>query len=155
MKRNLAASVLTTRWLVRAPIRLFRAGLGFLFGGKLLLLEHVGRVSGEKRYVVLETVAREGPDAVIIASGFGRKAQWFRNLLAHPDCRVSIGRRRHIPMRANVLEKDEADAVLAYYSAQHPKAWAELHAAIVAATGESDPEIPLVRLSGRRPTPTR
>ncbi|WP_349901750.1 nitroreductase family deazaflavin-dependent oxidoreductase [Parafrigoribacterium humi] len=147
MAGDLAARILTTRWAVRAPIGLFRAGLGFLFAGKLLLLEHVGRVSGEKRYVVLETVARESRDVVIIASGFGRKAQWFRNLVAHPDCRVSIGSRRAIPMRAAVLETGESATVLDRYSALHPKAWAELHAAIIAATGESDPEIPLVRLS--------
>ena len=55
---SLASKMLHTRWLVRAPIPLFRAGLGFVFGGRLLLLEHLGRTSGEHRFVVLECVER-------------------------------------------------------------------------------------------------
>lgn len=161
MAGKLGAGILTTRWLVRAPIGLFRAGLGFLFGGRLLLLEHVGRVSGERRFVVLEVLTRRGTerqgtdgrgterqraDDVVIASGFGRNAQWFRNLLVNPDCHISRGVRRRVPVRATVIGESEATEILADYQAVHPRAWAELKAAIVAATGEADPEIPLVSL---------
>ncbi|MGH7735078.1 MAG: nitroreductase family deazaflavin-dependent oxidoreductase, partial [Gemmatimonadales bacterium] len=34
-----AAGLLRVRWLVRAPIGLYRARLGFLFGSRLLMLE--------------------------------------------------------------------------------------------------------------------
>lgn len=146
MPGTLGARILTTRWIVRAPIGLFRAGLGFLFAGRLLLLEHVGRVSGEPRYVVLETVLRRGRDEVIVASGFGEKAQWFRNIVASPRCHISIGTRRRVPAFATVLSMDDADVVLDQYRSVHPNAWAELKAAIVAATGEADPQIPLVNL---------
>lgn len=96
------ARLLRTRWFVRAPIGVFRARLGFLFGGRILLLEHRGRKSGKARYVVLETVARPASDTVVVASGFGRSAQWFQNLTADPHCRVSIGRAiERLPPRAN------------------------------------------------------
>lgn len=143
---RLGASILTTRWLVRAPIGLFRAGLGFLFGGRLLMLEHVGRVSGEARYVVLEVLTRQRADEVVVASGFGRGAQWFRNLLANPECHISIGARRRVAARASVIPPAEAEQILATYQVAHPKGWAELRAAIVAATGDDEPDIPLVSL---------
>ncbi|NLG48405.1 nitroreductase family deazaflavin-dependent oxidoreductase, partial [Gordonia sp. (in: high G+C Gram-positive bacteria)] len=94
---GIGAKALQTRWFVRSPIPLFRAGLGFLFGGRLLLLEHTGRKSGELRYVALEKVDRPAKDRIIIASGFGEKAQWYRNLQADPRCRVWIGFTRGRP----------------------------------------------------------
>ncbi|MET8156751.1 hypothetical protein ABZT47_10295 [Sphaerisporangium sp. NPDC005289] len=42
----IGARVLRTRRLVRAPIWLYRAGLGILFGSRLLMLEHIGRTTG-------------------------------------------------------------------------------------------------------------
>jgi len=55
------AALLQVRWFVRSPIWLYRARLGFVFGSRLLMLEHVGRTSGHRRYVVLEVIARPAP----------------------------------------------------------------------------------------------
>lgn len=93
-----AASLLQSRRFVRAPIPLFRAGLGFLFTRRLLM--HV-------------------------STGFAR---------------------RH-PAVATVLGEAESQAVLARYQEQHPGAWEKLAAIIVEATGDPDPDIPLVRLT--------
>lgn len=60
-----------------APIWLYRARLGFVLGSRTLMLEHVGRKSGAKRYVVLEVVGHPAPDTYVVASGFGEHAQWF------------------------------------------------------------------------------
>ncbi|WP_165700084.1 nitroreductase family deazaflavin-dependent oxidoreductase [Ornithinimicrobium ciconiae] len=140
------AKLLQSRAFVRAPIPLFRAGLGFLLGGRLLMLEHVGRTTGQARYVVLEVVRDEAPDAVVVASGFGRTSQWLRNVIAEPRCHVSIGRARRRPATATVLGVEEGETVLADYRQAHPKSWEHLSAIMVEATGESDPQIPLVRL---------
>jgi len=48
------------RAVARAPIRVYGAGYGFLFGARVLLLEHTGRVSGLPRYVVVEVPATPG-----------------------------------------------------------------------------------------------
>lgn len=143
---DLGAKLLTTRWVVRAPIPLFRAGLGFLFGGRLLMIEHRGRVSGARRYVVVEAVEHEASDRIVVASGFGPKAEWYRNLLAEPRCGVSVGARRRVPARAEALAPDESRALLARYAEAHPAAFAALQRSIVDATGDPDPEIPMVRL---------
>ncbi|UGT42093.1 nitroreductase family deazaflavin-dependent oxidoreductase [Nocardia yamanashiensis] len=144
---QLGARLLRTRWFVRAPIGLFRARLGFLFAGRLLLLEHLGRKSGRPRYVVLETVARPAPETVIIASGFGPAAQWYRNLRAHPACRVSIGFRNHVPATARTLTAEESKSVLAEYRRAHPAAYRELSGVIEQATGVGIDEVPLIELT--------
>lgn len=140
------ARLLQSRAFVRAPIPLFRAGLGFLLGRRLLMLEHVGRTSGHSRYAVLEVVREESPDSLVVAAGLGRSSQWFRNVVAEPRCHVSIGRTRRRPAVATVLDAAESEEALASYRRAHPGSWEKLSAIIVEATGESDPDIPLVRL---------
>jgi hypothetical protein len=61
--QRLAAAALHSQRLVRAPIWLYRHGLGWLFGSRLLMLEHVGRKSGQPRYVVLEVIGHPHPRA--------------------------------------------------------------------------------------------
>lgn len=143
------AKLLQSRWFVRSPIWLFRARLGFLFGGRLLLVEHIGRKSGATRYVALETVDRPDPGTVIIASGFGETAQWYRNLLAQPRCRVSIGTHYRVPAAARVLDRARAAEVLAEYRVRHPRAYRELSGLIEEATGRGIETVPLVELSLR------
>ncbi len=53
---RIGASFLAVRWLVRAPIWLYRARLGVIFGHRLLMLEHVERNSGRRRFVILEVL---------------------------------------------------------------------------------------------------
>lgn len=149
LRRGLAAlgaRALTTRWLVRAPIYAYRAGLGFLFGSRLLMLEHIGRTSGARRFVVLEVVERPGPDRYVVVSGFGRRAQWYRNIVAHPHVRVSCGMRRGQPATAVPLSPDESAAALRRYAHIHPRAWRNLRSTIESATGRPVDTLPMVAL---------
>ncbi|TPX00919.1 nitroreductase family deazaflavin-dependent oxidoreductase, partial [Schumannella luteola] len=73
---GIAARALRTRWFVRAPIGLYRRGLGWIMGDRILMLEHTGRTSGEPRFVCLEIVERSADDRLRIVSGFGERAQW-------------------------------------------------------------------------------
>ncbi|WP_019633340.1 nitroreductase family deazaflavin-dependent oxidoreductase [Actinomadura atramentaria] len=146
----LGARALTTRRLVRAPIPLYRAGLGFLLGTRTLLLEHRGRVSGARRFVVLEVVERPSRDVYVVAAGFGERAQWYRNILACPDVRVSCGPRRSAPAAAEPLPPDESAAVLRRYAVERPRAWAGLRAVIEAAVGRPVEDVPMVRLTVKR-----
>ena len=132
---------------MRAPIGLYRMGLGFVFGTRLMMLEHTGRNSGEARYVVLEVVTRPRENEVVIASALGRRAQWFQNLVTDPNCHVSIGRRRRVPAVANVLDRDDAAAFLTDYQVKHPAVWKELKTIMTTLhEGDPDVELPLVRL---------
>ncbi|MBP2452625.1 nitroreductase family deazaflavin-dependent oxidoreductase [Mycolicibacterium lutetiense] len=120
---DFGARLLRNRRLVRAPIWLYRIRAGALFGQRMLMLEHIGRNSGARRYVVLEVVGRPNPDTVVVASGFGAKAQWFRNVSVNPEVRVWLGSHRPAAAVAQVLDQQSVDQVLADYRAQHPKTW--------------------------------
>ncbi|OBF99562.1 nitroreductase family deazaflavin-dependent oxidoreductase [Mycolicibacter sinensis] len=151
---GVASRLLRSRRLTRAPIWLYRARLGGLFGGRLLMLEHLGRKSGAVRRVVLEVIDRPGADRYIVASGFGDRAQWFRNITANPRVRVYAGSRRPAPATARVLDQREADRVLGDYIARHPRTWEQFSAVLgqtlgepVTATGTALPMVEL-RLAG-------
>jgi deazaflavin-dependent oxidoreductase (nitroreductase family) len=111
---------------MRAPVGLYRAGLGFLFGQRMLLLEHRGRRSGRTHRAVLEVVARPGSGRYLVVSGYGRNADWFRNVEATPACRVSVGRRSGCVAEARVLPSTEAVPVLREYARRHAVAWRAL-----------------------------
>lgn len=118
-----AERVLRSRRLTRAPLLLYRAGLGVVLGSRMLMLEHTGRRSGQTRQVVLEVVGRPGPGSYAVVSGFGERAQWYRNVCADPRVRVSVARRRSVPAVARVLTAAEAGDVLDHYSLAHPMGW--------------------------------
>jgi deazaflavin-dependent oxidoreductase (nitroreductase family) len=122
----LAARLLRTRWIVRAPVWLYRARLGFVFGSRLLMLEHTGRKTGIRRYVVLEAIDRPDPRTCIVAAGFGDRAQWLRNVRATPRVRVYAGSHRPAPATARPLTSEETALALTAYARRHPRAWAAL-----------------------------
>ena len=80
------------RVFVRAPVLLYRLGLGRLVAKHTLLLVTTGRRSGRPRVVPLD-YQREGDTLYLIAEGGGR-SPWFRNLTANPEVEVRVGSRR-------------------------------------------------------------
>jgi len=93
----IGAGLLRVRWFVRAPIWLYRARLGVIFGHRLLMLEHVGRNTGQRRFVVLEVVDHPAPDRYVVVSGFGTRAQWFRNVEANSQVCVYLASYAPVP----------------------------------------------------------
>jgi deazaflavin-dependent oxidoreductase (nitroreductase family) len=88
--------------------------LGWLLGRRLLLLTHVGRRSGRRYRTVLEVIGTDpGTGEVIVLSGHGRSADWYRNRQAAPAVEVVVGRDRFRPH--GELGQAEAIAVLADY----------------------------------------
>jgi len=106
-----------TRFLFRIPIHLYRLRLGWLFGSRLLLLNHIGRVSGKPRQTILE-VAEHDCDSYVVASGWGPTAAWYRNIVHTPDVTIQVGTRT-IPVTAIPLDKDEGAQVFVRYGSRH------------------------------------
>ncbi len=148
---KLTARFLNSRRVMRAPLPIFRAGFGWVFGSRLMMLEHKGRFSGQWREAVLEVVERESGTSLLIASGLGPNSQWYRNLAAFPICRVSIGFIRRRDASADLLSEEDSREALARYAAKHPATYRWLQRSITEATGDAEPEIPIVRLTLRRP----
>ncbi len=139
-----------SRRLMRAPIWIYRARAGALFGSRMLMLEHTGRKSGAKRYVVLEVIDHPDPDTYVIASGFGQKAQWFRNIQANPRVRVYADSHAPRPATARVMDQEQADRTLATYRSRHPRAWQQLSPVLEDMLGASITEtgtpLPMIEL---------
>ncbi|WP_406446916.1 nitroreductase family deazaflavin-dependent oxidoreductase [Streptomyces sp. NBC_01613] len=109
------------RFVARLPVLLFRVGLGRVFGQRLLLLHHTGRMSGQSRQVILEVVAYDPAHGTwIVASGFGPKAAWYQNLRRQPQAVVQIGNRRYT-VTAQFLPPEEGGAIMARYAPRHPR----------------------------------
>lgn len=144
------ARLLRSRRLMRAPIWIYRARAGALLGSRLLMLEHLGRKSGARRYVVLEVVDHPARDNYVVASGFGGKAQWFGNIAANPQVRVYVGSRAPATATARVLSQHEADRTLAGYAARHPRGWENFKGVLEETLGseitETNTPLPMVEL---------
>lgn len=143
---RVASWLLRRRWFVRAPLLLYRHRLGLVFGSRLLMLEHTGRRSGLPRQVVLETVAHPDDHTFLVMSGFGLRSQWYRNVLADPRVRVSVGRRRQVAARAVALPAAETPSVLGAYAARHPRTWRRLRSTLEQTLGADLDQLPVVRL---------
>jgi deazaflavin-dependent oxidoreductase (nitroreductase family) len=111
-----------TRLLARAPILLFRARLGWLLGNRFLMLTHTGRMTGRPRQVVLEVVRHDKTtDTYVVASAWGERSDWYRNIRRTPEVTVNAGRRR-LEARAERLPLEEAERELAQYARRYPTA---------------------------------
>jgi hypothetical protein len=85
-----------SRALFRAPIYLYRLGLGWLFGKCILLLNHIGRVSGKQRQVILEVVEHDPTDgSFVVASGWAHR-RLVPQHSSHPGGQYP-GRKTHDP----------------------------------------------------------
>lgn len=105
----------TLRWLFHAPSWLYRWHCGWLLGHRFLLLTHVGRRTGRHHQTILEVMEYRNDDPeIVVMSGFGRGADWFRNIQADPRPVIAIGSCRFTASH-RILDETEAAAVLARY----------------------------------------
>jgi deazaflavin-dependent oxidoreductase (nitroreductase family) len=106
----------------RLPIFIYKAHLGWLLGDRFLLLNHIGRVSGESRRAVLEVLRHDKTQNIYyVASGFGEKSDWFRNLQKNPEVTIQVGRHQ-FNVQAKRLPQEEAEREFLVYARRHPTA---------------------------------
>ncbi len=109
---------LLLRWFFRAPVLLYRIGLGGLMFGQLQLTT-VGRKSGRSHRTVVDVLGHDTvTDTYHVLSAYGGHSDWYRNLQANPTMRVQV-RRRKFPARATTLPKEKAEEVLLGFWRRH------------------------------------
>lgn len=114
------------RALFRAPIFLYRINLGWLLGGRFLLLTHTGRKSGLPRQTVIEVVSHDKETGVYyVAAAWREKADWYLNILQNSMVRVQVGNKQ-FEAEANQMSEKEAELILWEYARKHPFAMREL-----------------------------
>lgn len=110
------------RLLLRIPIALYRARLGWILGSRFLLLEHRGRRSGALHRTVLEVVRSDPARAQWwVVAAWGERTQWLHNLRAAPRVRIETAGRA-VPADAQELPRAEAEELLVDYGRAHPRA---------------------------------
>jgi deazaflavin-dependent oxidoreductase (nitroreductase family) len=111
-----------SRFLYRLPIWLYRARLGWLLDKRFLLLQHTGRKSGLARETVLEVTNhdREG-SSYIVASAWGAKSDWYRNVQHTPQVTIHVGRDR-LDMTAELLSPEQSGEAMVSYARRYPTA---------------------------------
>jgi deazaflavin-dependent oxidoreductase (nitroreductase family) len=120
LRRDTPAVVLRTirPWLIRAlraPAVLYDWHLGWLLGGRFLRLTHRGRRSGRCYRMMLEVIGTDrSRQEVFVMVGLGRRAQWYRNVIAGGAVEVAIASERFRPAYRELAPK-EAAAVLGDY----------------------------------------
>ncbi|NMO54673.1 nitroreductase family deazaflavin-dependent oxidoreductase [Actinoplanes sp. TBRC 11911] len=102
----------------QVPRVMFRLRLGWVFGGRLVLVEHVGRRSGRVYRTPLEVIDRDRAGVLTVASAFGGRADWYRNLVARPETRIAFGGRA-IPATAEPMSAAEGSAAMLAYARRH------------------------------------
>jgi deazaflavin-dependent oxidoreductase (nitroreductase family) len=112
--------------VLRAPAHLFRWRLGFVFGDRFILVDHVGRRLGTAYQTALEVVEHdEATGEYVVCSGTGPRADWYRNLVAAPAQSVQVRTSRWTPTQ-RLLDDAEAAARFARYEHAHAKPAARL-----------------------------
>ena len=108
------------RLFFRTPIWFYRLGLGWMFGERFLLLNHIGRKTGLPRQAVLEVVQHDKEtDTFVVCVGFGKKSSWYQNLLKTPEVSIQVGRRK-LDVLAEQLSPQEGGEAFADFCKRYP-----------------------------------
>jgi len=102
--------------LIRA---LYAIGLGPLIGRMILLLTTTGRRTGLPRVTALQYEEVEG--AVLLGSSRGLRADWVRNLIAHPEVEVRVRSRRFRGLAEVTADPECIADFLALRLRRHPR----------------------------------
>lgn len=147
------------RFILRLPIVLYRLRLGWLLGGRFVLLNHFGRKTGQLRRAVVEVVGHDKEsDTYYIVSGWGYEANWYQNVLARPQITIQVGRRR-LDVCAETMPTKAGTRVLLDYRQKHPFAARQLSHFMGLNLSEASPEefegiiqesLPVVALQPRK-----
>ena len=127
LNRNHHSAVLTERVRTNTVVRLlFRVlddlydiGLGRLAGRRFLRVAHRGRRTGRTYHTVVEVIdydptTRES----IVLSGWGDRADWYRNILKAPAIEITTAGQRYKPMQ-RMLDSKELYTRLQSYVARN------------------------------------
>ena len=110
------------RFLFRAPIWMYKLHLGGLLSGRFLLLNHIGRKSGQPRQVVLEVVGHDkARNIYFAASGFGKQSQWYKKILHTPEVSIQVGWKKW-DVTAVALPLEQSGQKMVDYAHMHAKA---------------------------------
>jgi deazaflavin-dependent oxidoreductase (nitroreductase family) len=116
------------RLVFRLPLAFDRLGLRGLerlatrlIGVEWIVLETIGRRSGRRHTVMLDVVGRDlRRDVYYVQPAYGRRSDWVRNVLHHPDVVARVGDRQFRARVRDATGAEGAEVVLRFLRA-HPR----------------------------------
>ena len=105
--------------MLKLPLLLYRAGLGWVFGHRFMLLTHVGRRSGKVRRTVLAVLRFDPKTREIMAVSAWSASDWYKNILNSPAAQVESGWVRYIPTHRS-LPPEEITTLFEEFRKEHP-----------------------------------
>ena len=118
------------RLFFRIPVYFYRSGLGWLFGKRFVLINHVGRKSGTPYQNVVEVVEREKESGnIIVVAGYGEQTQWYKNLKNQPDTTIQLGNRK-VPVSVVLISPQDGEEIIARYMDRYGKLVGQLFSMI-------------------------
>jgi deazaflavin-dependent oxidoreductase (nitroreductase family) len=95
------------RWALRSPLLFYRLGLGdVLSAAHIMVLTTRGRRSGQPRFTPIEF--RRHGSKIYLISGWGKRPDWYQNLLVDPLATVQVGREAYSALADPVTDPAEA-----------------------------------------------
>lgn len=101
------------------PQLAYKVGLAHLIGRMVLLLTTTGRKSGLPRVTPLQYECLEG--VYHVASVFGTRADWVRNLQADPRVQVQVGNRHFSGTAEVITDPGQIADFIQYRRDKHPR----------------------------------
>ncbi|TYB40057.1 nitroreductase family deazaflavin-dependent oxidoreductase [Actinomadura chibensis] len=136
-----------SRWMQRTMNarmnRKIRRGRGTFMGMDVLILNTVGRRSGEPRQTPVAWFPDTDDTRLVVASGGGsQNPDWYANLMAHPDqASIELPGRDAVGVTPHRLDGAERDEAWQRIAAAQPR--------LAKYQSKSDREYPIVRLTPR------
>ncbi|WP_246237215.1 nitroreductase family deazaflavin-dependent oxidoreductase [Actinomadura chibensis] len=123
--------------------RKIRRGRGTFMGMDVLILNTVGRRSGEPRQTPVAWFPDTDDTRLVVASGGGsQNPDWYANLMAHPDqASIELPGRDAVGVTPHRLDGAERDEAWQRIAAAQPR--------LAKYQSKSDREYPIVRLTPR------
>jgi deazaflavin-dependent oxidoreductase (nitroreductase family) len=106
------------KWMFKAPLNLWRLGLGPVLGQYLLVLTHKGRKSGRIYHTMVEY--HELNENIYIPVAFGPQTDWYQNISAHPQVTVQTANGSESRTAVRVTDDQEILDVFAYFLKRDP-----------------------------------
>ena len=93
--------------VLRVPVVLQRRGLGWIFGQRILIIEHRGRRTGKQYRTPVEVVAHDGAVASwTVVAAWGGRPEWFANIQANAASAVFVAGHRYDAPAQHLVDHD-------------------------------------------------
>lgn len=107
------------KFFFKIPLLMHKIGFGGwekLIGAEWMLLSTTGRKTGRRRDSMVDVMDYDSAsDTYYIEAAYGARADWYRNIKAHPIFDAQVGRRKFKAQAQELNEADTGEMLVRFY----------------------------------------